>query len=62
MFTLLGDDESAQDWREWVFNRSQAAVRNLPEDTTLRRNMKRFLLRGGRIGVGIGLYRGARAR
>ena len=59
MFTQVGVHEAAQDWREFVFNRNPAPVQELPENTTLQRHMKRFLLNGGRIGVGIGLYRDA---
>lgn len=56
-FEILDTDDNAEDWREWVFQRSQAPVGELPETTSLQRNMKRYLLSGGKVGTGIGRLR-----
>lgn len=36
-----------EDFREWVYKRTDIPDRDLPENTTLQRNLKRFLLAGG---------------
>ncbi|NEG89539.1 hypothetical protein GFD25_05965 [Bifidobacterium aerophilum] len=56
-FDILETNPDAQDWREWVFRRSPLPVEALPEDTSLQRNMKRFLLDGGKVGTGTGQLR-----
>lgn len=56
-FDILATDPEAQDWREWVFQRSSVPVAELPENTSLQRNMKQFLLGGGKVGIGIGRLR-----
>lgn len=35
---------------EWVFQRNDLPLNDLPEDTLLRKNMKAYLLQGGKIG------------
>lgn len=54
-FRIVKTDPDAQDWREWVFQRCPAAIPDLPERTSLQHNMKRYLLEGGKVGVGIGV-------
>lgn len=39
----------------WVYGRADIPPRELPEDTTLRRNMKAFLLGGGKVGAATGV-------
>lgn len=58
-FSLQRVIPDADDYLEWVFKvaggqKSSARPRELREDTSLQRNMKRFILSGGRVGVGIG--------
>lgn len=53
-FDIRETDPDAPDWREWVFQRCGAPIAELPERTSLQRNMKRFLLDGGKVGIGIG--------
>lgn len=45
-FHITGQAES-EDYREWVFRDSHSPVENLPESTTLQKNLKAFLLSGG---------------
>lgn len=47
-------DWEARDVLEWVFKRADIPYENLPEDTTLQRNLKKFLLKGGKVGIGFG--------
>lgn len=35
---------------EWVFQRNDLPLNDLPEDTLLRKNMKAYLLQGGKVG------------
>lgn len=56
-FRILEIHPDAQDWREWVFQRSSAPLEDLPERTSLQRNMKQFLLGGGKVGTGTGRLR-----
>ena len=44
-----------RDYREWVFRDSTSPTRALPEDTTLQRNLKAFLLAGGDFRSGSGI-------
>ena len=55
LFDIVETDPMADDWREWVFQRNQAPIGELPEHTSLQRNMKAYLLKGGQIGVGVGV-------
>ena len=39
---------------EWVFQRNDLPLNDLPEDTLLRKNMKTYLLQGGKVGLSHG--------
>ncbi|WEV64543.1 acyltransferase domain-containing protein [Bifidobacterium sp. ESL0732] len=54
-FRIVDTDPDAPDWREWVFQRCPADIADLPQRTSLQRNMKRYLLQGGKVGIGIGV-------
>lgn len=56
-FDILSTNPDAPDWREWVFQRCPASLADLPERTSLQRNMKQFLLSGGKVGTGTGRLR-----
>ncbi|MCH4208765.1 acyltransferase domain-containing protein [Bifidobacterium sp.] len=56
-FHIVATDDAAEDWREWVFRRSPAPLSELPENTSLQRAMKRYLLAGGTIGIGVGVLK-----
>ena len=38
----------------WIFKKIDLPIENLPEDTTLQRNVKKYLMAGGQIGEGSG--------
>ncbi|MFD1430323.1 acyltransferase domain-containing protein [Lacticaseibacillus mingshuiensis] len=56
-FEVIATDLSHEDVRKWVFGRTKAALIDWPEHTTLQRNLKTFLLKGGKLGVGVGRLR-----
>lgn len=39
---------------EWVFKRRDIPLEDLPEETSLQKNMKAHLLSGGWVGEGMG--------
>ena len=58
LFTVLRQDVSAENGDFWrVFNRpfSEDILTDLPEDTSLRRGFKQFLLAGNKMGSGYGV-------
>lgn len=56
-FVLQGVDEENDSFLEWVFKRKDIPLSKLPENTSLQRNLKRYVLEGGKVGEGIGLLR-----
>lgn len=56
-FRILEVDYRDDGYVEWVFKRNDACIRDFPEDTLLQRNMKRYLLAGGKIGSGFGVVK-----
>lgn len=54
LFSLEQVDENADDVLEWVFGRNDLALQDLPENTTLQRNLKKYMLAGGKVGIGYG--------
>lgn len=50
-------DYENNDYMEWVFKRPDLALEDLPEDTSLQRNLKKFLLNGGKVGEAIGILK-----
>ena len=54
-FRITETHEDATDYVLWVYKKADLRPENFPEDTTLQRNMKRFVLEGGKIGNGVGV-------
>lgn len=54
-FTIDHVDYGARDFIEWVFKNPNLPMKDLPEDTTLQRNLKHYLLSGGDIGEALGI-------
>lgn len=53
---LEGTETGDREYMRWIFRRDPAAsLADLPEDTTLQRNLKRRLLEGGGLSVGRGV-------
>lgn len=55
LFTVYDEDYSDPQAEERVFGQVHANVSDYPENTSLQRSLKRFLLQGGRIGMGYGV-------
>ena len=53
-FTLLGYDEDADDYKLWVFKNKALTLEEFPENTSLQRKMKRYLMQGGKVGCAWG--------
>ena len=56
-FTLLGTDEDADDYKLWVFKNKALKIDEFPENTTLQKKMKAYLMQGGKVGCAWGFIR-----
>lgn len=54
MFTVEEVYKDSNEFMEWVFKRKDLPLEELPEKTTLQKNMKAHLLSGGWVGEGMG--------
>lgn len=54
-FTIQKVSYHDTEYIEWVFKARNTKIADLPENTTLQKNMKRHLLNGGKIGTGWGV-------
>ncbi len=53
-FEVKSWNQDADDFLEWVFKRKDLPLEDLPEETSLQRKMKAYLLKGGKIGEAYG--------
>ena len=53
VFSLQEDKLNSDAWR--VFNCENVNYMDLPEQTSLQRGLKQYLINGGKMGVGIGV-------
>lgn len=56
-FEIVSWNKDSQEFMSWVYKRNDSALAELPEDTSLQRNMKAYLLAGGKVGEGYGILR-----
>ena len=56
-FQIESVDENAPDVMEWVFKNAKCDLQDLPEDTSLQRNIKAALLKGEKIGIAFGVMK-----
>ncbi len=61
-FDLTVFDAGSTDFLQWVFKlagekREKAVIAELPENTSLQRNMKKFLMDGGKVGTAGGFLK-----
>lgn len=54
LFTITETNKTAADFMMWIFKKPDIPVENLPEETSLQRNVKEYLMTGGQIGEGKG--------
>ena len=53
-FEVKSWNQDADDFLEWVFKRKDLPLEELPEETSLQRKMKAYLLNGEKIGEAYG--------
>ena len=53
-FRIIKTDEEASDFTFWVFRTKGKNPQDFPENTTLQKNMKAYLLCGGKVGEALG--------
>lgn len=56
-FEILGDGEPDTEFVEWIFNTKTSNYETLPENTSLQRAMKKFILSGGVFRNGYGVLK-----
>lgn len=57
LFEIVSFDEAAQDYKQWVFKNRDLPPERFPEDTSLQREMKAFVLHGGKVGCALGILK-----
>ena len=57
LFDLVRVDEDDRSYRAFVFRRTDGDIADYPENTTLQRRLKEHLLRGGRMGSALGVWK-----
>lgn len=53
-FNILSTDEAPESYKQWVFKNKNLAPEDFPENTSLQKSMKRYVLQGGKIGEALG--------
>lgn len=56
-FEVLEFNENADDYLVWVFKKGSLSIEELPEHTTLQRNIKAHVKKGGKVGAARGVLR-----
>lgn len=54
-FRILDTDEADESYKQWVFKDARLSPECFPEHTTLQKNMKKFVLEGGKVGTATGI-------
>lgn len=55
LFTNVYNAKFQQQGIERIFGKRMINKRNYPENTTLRKNAKEYILKGGKLGIGVGI-------
>lgn len=53
-FIIQCIDEESDSFLQWVYKRNDIPLEELPEETTLQKNLKQYLLTGRKVGEGMG--------
>ncbi len=53
-YTIVEWDKEEPSYLKWVYKNSDLPIEELPEDTSLQRNIKKYVKEGGKIGVALG--------
>lgn len=54
LFTIQSTDADSREFMWWIFRKREAKTEDLPQNTSLQRNVRQHLLKGGKIGSGQG--------
>ena len=54
-FQITKEFPEDKDYLEWVYQRSKLPLEELPENTSLQRNLKEYLLKGNQVGTAYGV-------
>ena len=57
LFDIVRVDDDDRSYRAFVFRRTDGNTKTYPEKTTLQRRLKKHLLRGGRMGSVLGIWK-----
>ncbi|MBO5166631.1 MAG: DUF5596 domain-containing protein [Lachnospiraceae bacterium] len=57
-FEITEWEKDSTEFLQWVFKREDIPIAELPEDTSLQRRMKQYLLQGGKVGEAMGRLKG----
>lgn len=56
-FEIIAWDKDDNEFIEWVFGRADVPLQELQENTSLQRSMKKYLLKGEKVGAAIGILK-----
>lgn len=54
-FNIVGENPQDKEYVSWIFKNNKLPVTGLPENTSLQRNVKKYMLEGKNIGSGDGI-------
>lgn len=54
-FEIIDQNPDSNAYLEWVYQKNNCPIEQLPEDTSLQKRMKAYLLSGGKIGEALGM-------
>ncbi len=54
-FSIISIDLKAEDYMEWVFKNPAISLDEVPQDTSLQRNLKAYPQKGGKVGNATGI-------
>lgn len=57
LFDIKSEDYSSTTYISWIYNKKYEDYSMLPENTTLQRNLKKYLLEGKRISIAFGILK-----
>ena len=57
-FVIEQVDYEDKEFLQWVYKNPNLSLEELPEETSLQRNMKQYLLQGGKVGEALGRLTG----
>lgn len=56
-FTIIETNFADMEFMQWVFKNPKLPMEKLPENTSLQKNMKKYLMEGGKVGSALGILR-----